>query len=249
HQDQDQDQADQRAPTHLPAAPHTDLKCLAIASACIHVAVTGPPGVGKTTLIQKVVGRLQEAEVACSGFYTKEVRQGGKRVGFDVVTLSSRVIWKRKLLRPGALFMLASGGSEKGWMWGINKINISDRAEGSGGREPRVGNYVADVASFESLALSLLQTQRASPSVLVLNEIGKMEMLSAGFVRGVRQAIADPSSTLLASIPVAKGKPIALVEEIRSSPTFMVVNLTRASRDDPAVLEKIISTLRTSLEK
>ncbi|XP_050706708.1 cancer-related nucleoside-triphosphatase homolog isoform X3 [Eriocheir sinensis] len=191
-----------------------------MASACRHVAVTGPPGVGKTTLVQKVVGQLQEAEVACSGFYTKEVRQGGKRVGFDVVTLSGRT---------GVL--------------------SRQRAEGSGGREPRVGNYAVDVASFESLALPLLQTQRASPSVLVLDEIGKMEMFSTGFVRGVRQAIADPSSTLLATIPVAKGKPIALVEEIRSSPTFMVVNLTRANRDDPAVLEKIISTLRTSLEK
>lgn len=45
---------------------------------------------GKTTLVQKVVGRLQESEVACGGFYTKEVRQGGRRVGFDVVTLSGR---------------------------------------------------------------------------------------------------------------------------------------------------------------
>ncbi|XP_050709371.1 cancer-related nucleoside-triphosphatase homolog [Eriocheir sinensis] len=101
-----------------------------MASACRHVAVTGPPGVGKTTLVQKVVGQLQEAEVACSGFYTKEVRQGGKRVGFDVVTLSGRT---------GVL--------------------SRQRAEGSGGREPRVGNYAVDVASFESLALPLLQTQ------------------------------------------------------------------------------------------
>lgn len=59
----------------------------------------------------------------------------------------------------------------------------------------------------------------------MLDEIGKMEMFSTGFVRGVRQAISDPSSTILTTIPIAKGKPIPLVEEIRSSPKFMVVNV------------------------
>lgn len=46
------------------------------------------PGVGKTTLIQKASEVLQSSGVPVDGFYTQEVRQGGRRIGFDVVTLS-----------------------------------------------------------------------------------------------------------------------------------------------------------------
>lgn len=47
-------------------------------------------GVGKTTLVQKLVNNLKDAGVPCNGFYTQEVRQGGKRIGFDVVTLDGK---------------------------------------------------------------------------------------------------------------------------------------------------------------
>ena len=45
---------------------------------------------GKTTLIKRVCAVVaQKKKVGCkmSGFYTEEVREGGGRVGFDVVTL------------------------------------------------------------------------------------------------------------------------------------------------------------------
>ncbi|KAK4302413.1 hypothetical protein Pmani_025493 [Petrolisthes manimaculis] len=55
-----------------------------------HVAVTGPPGVGKTTLVEKVVKALQLRGSPCSGFYTREVREAGRRSGFDVLTLTGQ---------------------------------------------------------------------------------------------------------------------------------------------------------------
>lgn len=45
-------------------------------------------GIGKTTLIRKASEVLKSSGVPVDGFYTEEVRQGGKRIGFDVVTLS-----------------------------------------------------------------------------------------------------------------------------------------------------------------
>ena len=45
-------------------------------------------GVGKTTLIQKATEVLKSSGMPVDGFYTEEVRQGGRRIGFDVVTLS-----------------------------------------------------------------------------------------------------------------------------------------------------------------
>ena len=48
--------------------------------------LTGPPGVGKTTLVLRVLEGLPP-EAAC-GFVTRELRRGGRRVGFAVETLA-----------------------------------------------------------------------------------------------------------------------------------------------------------------
>jgi nucleoside-triphosphatase len=49
--------------------------------------ISGRPGVGKTTLVRRLAeafpGRL-------GGFYTEELREGGRRVGFALVTLSGQ---------------------------------------------------------------------------------------------------------------------------------------------------------------
>lgn len=52
----------------------------------MRVAVTGKPGTGKTTLCLKVHEALKD-RVDIGGFITREVRRGGKRVGFRIVDL------------------------------------------------------------------------------------------------------------------------------------------------------------------
>ncbi|MCK5414629.1 MAG: NTPase [Thermoplasmata archaeon] len=53
--------------------------------------LTGRPGVGKTTLVERVVVKVKDS-IRCSGFITQEVRaESGARVGFDIVTLDGRV--------------------------------------------------------------------------------------------------------------------------------------------------------------
>ncbi len=53
-----------------------------------HFFLTGPPGCGKTTLVVKIAEALKEAQPA--GFYTRELREGGRRVGFELVSLDGR---------------------------------------------------------------------------------------------------------------------------------------------------------------
>jgi len=50
------------------------------------VAITGRPGVGKTTLIERVLDRLA---VRAGGMLTKEIRVCGRRVGFAVIDVAT----------------------------------------------------------------------------------------------------------------------------------------------------------------
>jgi nucleoside-triphosphatase len=52
-----------------------------------NVLLTGPPGCGKTTAVRRLVERLPDLRLA--GFYTRELREGGQRVGFEAVGLST----------------------------------------------------------------------------------------------------------------------------------------------------------------
>lgn len=48
--------------------------------------LTGRPGVGKTTLLRRVAETLrQEDAVEPAGFYTAEIREGGRRRGFRLI--------------------------------------------------------------------------------------------------------------------------------------------------------------------
>lgn len=49
------------------------------------VLLTGPPGVGKTTVVVRAVELLRDEGVPVAGFWTEAVRRGGGRIGFDIV--------------------------------------------------------------------------------------------------------------------------------------------------------------------
>jgi len=52
-----------------------------------NILITGPPGCGKSTLIEKVINRIEEH---VTGFFTREIKDKGKRVGFSINTLDGR---------------------------------------------------------------------------------------------------------------------------------------------------------------
>ena len=127
--------------------------------------LTGGPGVGKTTIIRKVVARLS---VRAGGFYTEEVRGRGRRTGFRLVTLD------------GATGLLAS-------------VNI---------RSPySVGKYKVHLDDLEQVGVESLRRAVEQPdvSVVVVDEIGKMELFSEAF-RQVVLAALDSAKPVLATV-------------------------------------------------
>jgi len=53
-----------------------------------NLLVTGKPGSGKTTIVEKILETLGEHNPR--GFLTKEIRKGGNRAGFELVSLEGR---------------------------------------------------------------------------------------------------------------------------------------------------------------
>ncbi|KAF4527693.1 hypothetical protein B566_EDAN017584 [Ephemera danica] len=182
-----------------------------------HVLLTGLPGVGKTTLTRKTCDALSARGVAVNGFYTEEVRVQGRRIGFDVVSVPGGE--RRPLAR------------------------IPD--EGERTRGPMVGQYTVDVASFESIALPVLTSHKGNSSVLVVDEVGKMELFSSRFTPALESALQ--TCTLLATIPVQRARPIPAVERLRSRSDVLLVTVQRENRDDPALLENIIAVLTSNI--
>ena len=53
-----------------------------------NILVTGPPRSGKSTLIEKAINQIQ---APITGFFTREIRQSGKRLGFSISTLDGKI--------------------------------------------------------------------------------------------------------------------------------------------------------------
>ncbi len=52
----------------------------------MHLLFTGKPRVGKTTLIKKLI----EGKRRIGGFYTEEIKEKGRRIGFKIITLDGK---------------------------------------------------------------------------------------------------------------------------------------------------------------
>jgi len=71
--------------------------------------LTGRPGCGKTTVIERTLARLPSVTVG--GFYTRELREAGQRVGFAITGLG---------VGEGVLAHVRSTGRQRVGRYGVN---------------------------------------------------------------------------------------------------------------------------------
>jgi len=157
--------------------------------------LTGKPGVGKTTLVRKLISRLQNVPMV--GFYTCEIRSGGHRAGFELIGLNG----ERRILAH---------------------VEIKSRQ--------RVGKYGVDTAGFD-LFLENLDLLNPEAKLVVIDEIGKMELFSNRFRTLLRQ-ILDSDKYLLASIAQHGEK---LIRDIKQRSDIHLIEVTRNNREDLSV--------------
>ena len=175
-----------------------------------HVLLTGAPGCGKTTLLGEAVEALRGSGREVYGFWTPEIRKGGTRLGFAVEL-----------------------------MGGEREVLASTDLPGP----PRVGRYGVNVVAMDALVVPEMERGVAAASmgadvIIVMDEIGKMELTSQGFREAVSRAF-DSQARVLGTI-MAHPHPFADALRVRDDVGIVTVRRDNRERLRTSVVEAFL---------
>ena len=157
-----------------------------------HLLIVGRPGVGKTTLVQRLAESLRGCPV--DGFVTEECREHEQRVGFWLSPLDGRQV------------LLAHRRLESG---------------------VRVGPYRVNTQVLEQVAVPVIRRGVEHALILLLDELGRMELVSTAFEAAVQQAF-DRGPTIVATVSVA---PMPFLTALKRRRDVELVPLSATNRE------------------
>lgn len=158
------------------------------------IAVTGKPGVGKSTVVAKAAGELADKfGLKIGGIRTAEIRKEGKREGFSIEDLVTGM------------------------------TGILSHVKGSG---PRVGKYHVNLEDLAGIGAGALRNS-LDCDLVVIDEIGPMELKSEEFILAVEEVLESDRS-VLAVLHRSSKHPLA--QRVREE--FEVLTVDEENRDD-----------------
>jgi len=158
--------------------------------------LTGSPGVGKTTVLLRVVEALKAKGYSVGGMLSREVRSGGARVGFEVLDLSS---------------------DRRGWLAHVNQPS-----------GPQVGRYRVNLEDLNSIGVEAIGKAVEGFDVVVIDEVGPMELFSERFKEAVRRAVE--SGKVVVGVVHWKARD-RLIEEVKKREDAEVIVVTYENRN------------------
>jgi len=156
------------------------------------IAVTGSPGIGKSTLVAKVTSGTK---LRVGGVLARDRCYKDRRTGFELLDLSTGMV-------------------------GI----LADEA----GDGPQLGKYRVHLDDLDRIGAQAVENALGC-DLIVVDEVGPMELSSHRFVLAVEKAIASPKPMLVVLHQWSNHR---LAKKIRGS--FRVLTVTRENRDSLA---------------
>jgi nucleoside-triphosphatase len=153
------------------------------------IAVTGSPGIGKSTVVEKVAAVMK---CRVGGVLARDKRFNGRRIGFELLDIAS------------------------------GKVGVLADETGNG---PQLGKYRVHLDSLEKIGSKAVQNA-IQCDLIVVDEVGPMELSSRSFISAVENAMASPKPML---IVLHEWSNHPLAKKIRR--TFQVISVTRENRD------------------
>jgi nucleoside-triphosphatase len=131
----------------------------------VNLLITGLPGCGKSTLVNRVVDRAKQGGLKVGGICTPEFRlDTGRRGGFLIHDIAT-----------GAEQVMAA-------------IDVSSPV--------KVGRYGVDLNAIQEIGVTAIDYATTSTELIVIDEIGKMELAVPEFQRAVIMAFNSPKPLL-----------------------------------------------------
>lgn len=135
------------------------------------ILLTAEPRTGKSTAIKKIIKLIGKEN--CGGFYTEEVRENGDRIGFNCVTLDGEVCR-------------------------IADLSFDSDIRVQSKTNPEL-SYGVSIENFENIALESVRQALIDKDVIVIDEIGPIQLYSKKFQELILEVVSS-SKVLLGTI-------------------------------------------------
>lgn len=179
------------------------------------IGITGMPSVGKTQTLVKIIEFLEENGYKVEGMITEAVTAKKKRVGFYVLD------WQTKEKEVFA------------------HVDIDSKE--------KVGKYGVDVNALEKVGVPAIEKAITDEEIdiIIIDEIGKMEMLSERFCEVVIDAL-DSDKPIIVTLHKKSRSP--LLQDVRRRDDIRILEVTPVNRNLlPYKIQKIMEEKLPSL--
>ncbi len=173
------------------------------------IGITGMPSVGKTHTLLKIIEKIEKSGYKIEGMITEPVIEHKKRVGFYVTD------WQTK---ERAVFAHLDFDTK-------DKVN----------------KYGVNLAALEKIGVTAIEKAINNPEydIIIIDEIGKMEMLSERFCEIVVEAL-DSDKPIMVTLHKKSRTP--LLQDIRRRDDMRILEVTQVNRNLlPYKIEKILA--------
>ena len=175
------------------------------------IFVTGPPGIGKTSVLLRSVNGLKNRGYEIGGMISRDVREGGVRVGFEIMDFST---------------------GQRGWLAHINQPT-----------GPKISKYRVNLTDLEAIGVSSILDAIGNADIIIVDEIGPMELFSSAFRDAVVQAV-ESDKPLLGTIHF--GLRNSFVSSLKNREDAEIFEVTYEDRETlhNLIIDKVVQSLQ-----
>ena len=175
------------------------------------IFVTGPPGIGKTSVLLRSVNGLKNRGYEIGGMISRDVREGGVRVGFEIMDFST---------------------GQRGWLAHVNQPT-----------GPKISKYRVNLTDLEAIGVSSILDAIRNADIIIVDEIGPMELFSSGFKDAVIQAV-ESDKPVLGTIHF--GLRNSFVSSLKNREDAEIFEVTYENRETlhNLIIDKVVQSLQ-----
>ncbi len=175
------------------------------------IFVTGQSGIGKTSVLLRSANGLKNRGYEIGGMISREVREGGVRVGFEIMDFST---------------------GQRGWLAHINQPT-----------GPKISKYRVNLIDLDAIGVSAILDAIRNADLIIVDEIGPMELFSSAFRDAVVEAV-ESNKPVLGTIHF--GLRNSFVNSVKKREDAEIFEVTYGNRETlhNLIIDKVVQSLQ-----